>query len=381
MALPGSAAIPAPYRERAQSAYDTGVQIVEQVYADRKPSDVLTREAFENAIVANTAIGGSTNAPIHIQAIAKHVGVDLSWDDWDRLGFHIPLLLNMQPAGEYLGEEYFLAGGLVAIMAELLDAGKIHGGALTVNGRSMGDNVRGKHSWDRRIIRKYAEPLVEDAGFLHLRGSLFDSAIMKTSVISPEFRKTFLESPCDPDAFESAVVVFDGPEDFHDRIEASSAAQITDTTTLVMRGTGPLGYPGSAEVVNMRPPAHLLRQGIHSLPCIGDGRQSGTSSSPSILNASPEAAAGGNLAILRNGDRIRVDMRKRRVDILLPAQELERRRNELQADGGYKAPENQTPWQELFRKETDQLNEGMVLKPAVKYQRIAQRYDVPRQNH
>ena len=381
MALPGSAAIPAPYRQRAQCAYETGEQIVELVYEDRKPSDILTREAFENAIVANTAIGGSSNAPIHINAIAKHIGVDLSWDDWDRLGFHIPLLLNMQPAGEYLGEEYYRAGGLVAIMAELLDAGKIHGGALTVNGRSIGENVRGKYSWDRRVIRKYTEPLVEDAGFLHLGGSLFDSAIMKTCVISPEFRKRFLEHPDDPDAFESKAVVFDGPEDFHDRIEDKAAQSIDDTTILVMRGAGPLGYPGSAEVVNMRPPSHLLRRGIYSLPCIGDGRQSGTSSSPSILNASPEAAAGGNLAILRNGDRIRVDLRKRRVDLLLLSEELDRRRSELLANGGYNAPESQTPWQELFRKETDQLNQGMILKGAVKYQRLIQKCEVPRQNH
>ena len=380
MTLPGSAAVPAPYKERSQYAYETGLRIVEMVYADRKPSDILTREAFENAIVANAAIGGSTNAPIHVNAIAKHVGVDLSWDDWDRIGFHIPLLLNMQPAGEYLGEEYFRAGGLVAIMAELLDAGKIHASPLTCNGQSVSDNVKGKYSWDRRIIRKYTEPLVEDAGFMHLRGTLFDSAIMKTCVISKEFRERFLENPKDPNAFESTVVVFDGPEDFHDRIE-DPANHIDDTTTLVMRGAGPLGYPGSAEVVNMRPPGRLLRQGIHSLPCIGDGRQSGTSSSPSILNASPEAAAFGNLAILRNGDRIRVDLDKRRADILLSPDELEQRRIVLQGNGGYKMPENQTPWQEMFRREVTQLNEGMVLGGAVKYQRLAQRWETPRQNH
>lgn len=380
MALPGSAAIPAPYRERAQCAYETGVQIVEMVYSDRKPSDIMTRQAFENAIVVNTAIGGSTNAPIHVNAIAKHMGVQLSWDDWDQLGLHIPLLLNMQPAGELLGEEYYRAGGLIAIMAELLDAGKLHADVLTCNGHTVAENVRGKYAWDRRTIRAYNEPLLEDAGFLHLKGSLFQSAIMKTCVISSEFRKKFLENPDDPNAFEGAVVVFDGSEDYHARLDDPST-HIDEKTILVMRGAGPLGYPGSAEVVNMHPPGRLLRQGVHSLPCIGDGRQSGTSSSPSILNASPEAAAGGNLALLRDGDRIRVDLNKRRVDILLPDEELKIRREELEAKGGYAVPESQTPWQELFRKEVDQLNEGMVLREAVKYQRVAQRWEVARHNH
>lgn len=381
MALPGSAAIPAPYRERGQCAYETGTRIVEMVYADRKPSDILTRQAFENTIVANTAIGGSTNAPIHVNAIAKHVGIELTWDDWDRLGFHIPLLLNMQPAGEFLGEEYYRAGGLVAIMAELLDAGKLNADALTCNGHTVAENVQGKHSWDRRTIRAYNAPILEDAGFLHLGGSLFDSAIMKTCVISPGFRQRFLENPDDPNAFEGGVVVFDGPEDYQARLDDPST-HIDDATILVMRGTGPLGYPGSAEVVNMHPPKDLLRQGVHSLPCIGDGRQSGTSSSPSILNASPEAAAGGNLALLRDGDRIRVDLKKRQVDILLSAEELGQRREELEANnGGYPCPPSQTPWQELFRKEAGQLNEGMVLRGAVKYQRLAQRWEVARQNH
>lgn len=380
MALPGSAAIPAPYRERSQCAYETGEVIVEMVHADRKPSDIMTRQAFENVIVTNTAIGGSTNAPIHINAIAKHIGVDLTLDDWDQLGFHIPLLLNMQPAGEYLGEEYYRAGGLPAILAELLDAGKLRPNALTSNGKTIGANVRGKHSWNRKIIRSYEEPLMADAGFLHLKGTLFNSAIMKTCVISPAFRQKFLENPKDLNAFEGAVVVFDGPEDYHDRLDDPSTP-ITDTSILVMRGAGPLGYPGAAEVVNMHPPARLLRQGVKSLPCIGDGRQSGTSGSPSILNASPEAAAGGNLALLRDGDRLRVDLNKRRVDILVDAGELERRKVDLQVKGGYSGPESQTPWQEIFRRETDQLSEGMVLRDAVKYQRIAQRWEEPRHNH
>lgn len=380
MALPGSAAIPAPYRERTQCAYETGEAIVEMVHADRKPSDIMTRAAFENVIVTNTAIGGSTNAPIHINAIAKHIGVDLTLDDWDQLGFQTPLLLNMQPAGEFLGEEYFRAGGLPAIMAELLDAGKLRPDALTCNGKTIETNVRGKHSWNRKIIRSYAEPLMPDAGFVHLKGTLFNSAIMKTCVISPAFRQKFLENPKDPNAFEGAVVVFDGPEDYHSRLD-DPTTPIDDTSILVMRGAGPLGYPGAAEVVNMHPPARLLRQGINSLPCIGDGRQSGTSGSPSILNASPEAAAGGNLALLRDGDRLRVDLNKRRVDILVDAAELDRRRVELQADGGYSGPESQTPWQEIFRRETDQLNEGMVLRDAVKFQRVAQRWGEPRHNH
>lgn len=378
MALPGSAAIPAPYRERAQCAYKTGLQIVEMVHSDRKPSDIMTREAFENVIAANTAIGGSTNAPIHVNAIAKHIGVDISLDDWDHVGFHIPLLLNMQPAGEFLGEEYYRAGGLPAIMAELLDAGKLHSNILTCNGHTVSENVKGQHTWDRRVIKAYSEPLMSDAGFLHLQGSLFQSAIMKTCVISEQFRQAFLENPKDPNAFEGAVVVFDGPEDYHNRLEETS---IDDKSILVMRGAGPLGYPGAAEVVNMHPPGHLLRQGVKSLPCIGDGRQSGTSGSPSILNASPEAAAGGNLALIRDGDRLRVDLNRRRVDILVSNEELNKRGAELEGAGGYNMPESQTPWQELFRKETSQLNEGMVLREAVKYQQLAQRPEVPRHNH
>ncbi|KAF9892513.1 hypothetical protein FE257_001622 [Aspergillus nanangensis] len=380
MALPSSAAIPAPYRQRGHCAYETGVQIVEMVHADRKPSDIMTRGAFENVIVANTAIGGSTNAPIHINAVAKHIGVDLSLDDWDQVGFHIPLLVNMQPAGELLGEEYYRAGGLPAVMAELLDAGKLNHDVLTCNGRTMGDNVRGQNTWDRRTIRAYNDPLVKDAGFLHLQGTLFNSAIMKTCVISEPFRKTFLENPADLNAFEGKIVVFDGPEDYNARLE-DPTTPIDEHSILVMRGTGPLGYPGAAEVVNMHPPGRLIRQGVKSLPCIGDGRQSGTSGSPSILNASPEAAAGGNLALLRDGDSLRVDLNKRRVDILVSAEELDRRRAELEACGGYAAPESQTPWQEMFRNETTQLNEGMVLRGAVKYQRLAQRYEEPRHNH
>ncbi|KAM0549184.1 hypothetical protein ACHAPJ_009493 [Fusarium lateritium] len=377
MALPGSAAIPAAYRHRGQCAYETGKQIVEMVEADRKPSDLMTREAFENAIVANAAFGGSTNAPIHINAIAQHIGVDVSMDDWDRLGSQIPLLLNIEPSGEFLCEEYYRAGGLPAIMAELLQAGKLHGDVITCNGRKVSENVGGKQSRDRRVIRPYDDPLIKDAGFIHLKGTLFDSAIMKTCVISPAFRQRFLSNPDDLEAFEGPVVVFDGPEDYHTRLEH---APVDDKTIMIMRGVGPLGYPGAAEVVNMQPPSKLLQKGINTLFCIGDGRQSGTSASPSILNASPEASAGGNLAILKDGDRLRIDLRKRRIDILIDDEELKCRKIEIKKHG-YPTPPSRTPWQEIFRQETDQLSTGMVLRKAVKYQRLAQQFDPPRHNH
>ncbi|MGU3463465.1 IlvD/Edd family dehydratase [Methylobacterium sp. C33D] len=379
-ALPGSAAIPAPYRERGQAAYATGQRIVEMVWEDLKPSDILTREAFENAIVANAAIGGSTNAPIHINAIAKHIGVPLSCDDWERVGFEIPLLVDMQPAGRWLGEEYFRAGGLPAVFAELIEAGKVHEDALTCNGRTVGENYRGRHSWNRDVIRAYGEPLMERAGFLNLKGSLFDSAIMKTCVISEEFAARYLRNPNDPMAFEGRVIVFDGPEDYHTRID-DPALDIDENTILIMRGAGPIGYPGAAEVVNMQPPGALIRRGVTSLPCIGDGRQSGTSGTPAILNASPEAAAGGGLALLQSGDRIRVDLNRRSADILLPAEELDRRRADLAARGGYPYPATQTPWQEIYRDQVDQLDQGMVLKGAVKFQKVAQTSGVPRDNH
>jgi dihydroxy-acid dehydratase len=380
MSLPGCAAIPAPYRERGQAAYETGLRIVEMVWEDLKPSDIMTREAFENVIVANAAIGGSTNAPIHINAIAKHIGVPLDNDDWERLGFEIPLLVNMQPAGEYLGEEYHRAGGLPAVIAELIGAGKIHQDAITCSGRTIGENCREKFSWDRDMIRSYDNPLKEKAGFLNLKGSLFDSAIMKTSVISPEFQDRYLNNPSDPNAFEGPVVVFDGPEDYHHRIDDPSL-HLDEHTILIMRGAGPIGDPGAAEVVNMQPPGALIKKGVLSLPCLGDGRQSGTSGTPSILNASPEAAIGGGLALLQTGDRVRIDLNKRSADILLPPEELERRRADLEARGGYAYPASQTPWQEIQRSMVDQLSEGMTLKPAVKYQKVAQTFGVPRDNH
>ena len=379
MSLPGCAAIPAPYRERGQIAYETGVRAVEIVHEDLKPSDILTRKAFENAIVACSAIGGSTNAPIHINAIARHVGVKISIEDWEKIGYDIPLLVDMQPAGKYLGEEYYRAGGLPAVMLQLFKAGKGHPDALTVNGSTMGKNVRKARITDADVIRPYSKPLKKQAGFKVLNGNLFDSAIMKTSVISDEFRQRYLSNPRDPNAFEGRAVVFEGPEDYHRRIESPSL-QIDANTLLVIRGVGPIGYPGSAEVVNMQPPAALIKQGIAALPCIGDGRQSGTSGSPSILNASPEAAAGGGLALLQTGDRIRIDLAKGKADILLSKAELARRRAALNKKGGFSYPASQTPWQEIQRAMVDQLADGMVLKPAVKYQRIAQK-SIPRDNH
>ena len=379
MSLPGCAAIPAPYRERARIAYDTGVRAVEIVREDLKPSDILTRAAFENAIVACSAIGGSTNAPIHLNAIARHIGVPLAIEDWEKVGYDVPLLVNMQPAGEYLGEDYFRAGGLPAVLHELNAARRLHRNELTINGKTVAQNVARAKACNADVIRPYDKPLKAKAGFKVLRGNLFDSAIMKTSVISDEFRKRYLSNPKDLNAFEGRAVVFDGPEDYHRRID-DAALGIDQHTILFMRGTGAIGYPGSAEVVNMQPPAALIKRGVTSLACIGDGRQSGTSGSPSILNASPEAAAGGGLALLKTGDRVRIDLNNGSADILISAAELAARRAALDKNGGYRYPQSQTPWQEIQRAMVDQLGSGMVLEPAVKYQRVAQK-SVPRDNH
>ncbi|MBN2971329.1 dihydroxy-acid dehydratase family protein [Roseomonas aeriglobus] len=380
MSLPGSAAIPAPYRDRQESAWRTGKRIVEMVAEDLKPSDILTRDAFHNAIRVNSAIGGSTNAPIHLAAIARHIGVDLPVTDWEEQGHKVPLLVNLQPAGEYLGEDYYRAGGVPAVVNQLMEQGLIHEQALTVNGRSIGDNCRGVAIEDEKVIRPFDQPLKEDAGFIVLKGNLFDSAVMKTSVISEEFRARYLSNPDSPNAFEGPAVVFDGPEDYHHRID-DPATGITPETLLFMRGAGPIGYPGAAEVVNMRPPAHLITEGVHSLPCIGDGRQSGTSGSPSILNASPEAAAMGGLALLRTGDRVRIDLNTGQADVLIPDEELAERRRALQANGGYAYPASQTPWQEIQRAVVGQMGSGAILEGAEKYQRIAQTKGLPRDNH
>ena len=379
MTLPGAAAIPAPYRDRQEMAYMTGRRIVEMVHENLKPSDILTREAFENTIVVNSAIGGSTNAPIHVNAIARHIGVKLDNNDWEKVGYDVPLLVNMQPAGEYLGEDYYRAGGLPAVVAELIAQGRIKP-AITANGKTLIDNCTGKFTSDRKVILPYKKPMQKKAGFLNIKGNLFDSAIMKTSVITDEFRKRYLENPADPMAFEGKAIVFDGPEDYHHRID-DPKMKIDANTMLFIRGVGPVGYPGAAEVVNMRPPAYLIKKGITSLPCIGDGRQSGTSGSPSILNASPEAATGGGLALLRTGDRVRIDLKKRTANILISAEELAKRRADFEKNGGYKAPASQTPWQEIQRGIVDELSNGMVLKPAVKYQKIHATFGVPRDNH
>jgi len=374
MALPGSAAIPAPYKERGQAAYETGRRIVNMVWEELRPSKVLTRDAFLNAIAVNTAIGGSTNCPIHLNAIARHAGVDLSIQDWEDHGYDLPLLVNCQPAGEYLGEGYYRAGGVPAVVNELMKKGRIKEDALTVNGETMGENCRGAEITDQDIIRPFDNPLLPEAGFLNMKGNLFDSAIMKTSVISEAFRARFLAKPGDENAFEGRVILFEGPEDYHDKVN-DPALNMDETCILVMRGSGPIGYPGSAEVVNMQPSDALIKAGIRSLPCIGDGRQSGTSGSPSILNGSPESAAGGGLALLRMGDMLRVDLNKRSIDIMIDDAELERRRGEAPPA----IPESQTPWQEIYRAGVGHLSEGAVLEDAVKYRRTAK--NMPRHSH
>ena len=380
MCLPGNGVIPAPYRERGQMAYATGRRIVDMVKEDLTPSQIMTRKAFENAIVVNTAIGGSTNAPNHLNAIAAHLGIELTVADWEKHGYDLPLLVNLQPAGEYLGEDYHRAGGVPAVVAELIGAGKIHEDCITANGKTIGQNCKGQFSWDRAVIREFGKPMKEHAGFKRLTGNLFDNAIMKTSVISEEFRQRYLSNPKDLNAFVAKAIVFDGPEDYHAHIDDPKLG-IDENTILFIRGVGPLGYPGAAEVVNMRAPNYLLEKGIRSLPCVGDGRQSGTSGSPSILNASPEAAAGGGLSILQNGDMVRIDLNKGTCELQISDAEIAKRRAELEKAGGYKVPPSQTPWQEIFRKEVGQLDGGMVLKGATKFQRVAKTMGLPRDNH
>jgi dihydroxy-acid dehydratase len=380
MSLPGSAAIPAPYRERAEVAWRTGRRIVAMVHEDLKPSDILTRDAFINGIVVNSAIGGSTNAPIHLAAIARHVGVDLAIDDWQQYGHAVPLLVNLQPAGKYLGEDYYRAGGVPAVVGQLIANGLIREHTMTVTGRTIGDNCRGATIDDEDVIRPFDRPLKANAGFIVLRGNLFDSAIMKTSVISDEFRERYLSNPDDPEAFEGPAVVFDGPEDYHARIDDPDLG-ITASTLLFMRGAGPIGYPGAAEVVNMRAPAYLIHEGVQVLPCIGDGRQSGTSGSPSILNASPEAAAMGGLALLRTGDRVRIDLKRGRCNVLIHEGELAERKQKLVDAGGYRFPASQTPWQAIQRSLVGQLESGAILEGAEQFQRVAQTAGVPRDNH
>jgi len=376
MSLPGCAAIPAPHRDRYEMAYWTGRRIVEMVHAELRPSKVLTRKAFENAIVAASALGASTNCPPHVTAIARHMGVPLDIRDWDRIGYAIPLLVNLMPAGQYLGEEFHRAGGVPAVMHELLQAGKLHADAMTVSGKTVGEVYGATPAGNRDVIRAYDTPLQPEAGFAVLSGNLFDSAVMKTSVISPAFRQRYLQNPADPGAFEGRAIVFEGPEDYHERINDPSLAIDADCL-LFIRGTGPVGYPGAAEVVNMLPPDELVKQGITMLPCVGDGRQSGTSASPSILNASPEAAVGGGLALLQTGDRVRIDLNRRSADILISDEELARRRAAWQPD----VVPSQTPWQEMQRRYVGQLSDGACLDFAVTYQRISVLRGLPRDNH
>jgi dihydroxy-acid dehydratase len=376
MSLPGCAAIPAPYRERSQMAYETGRRAVGLVNEELTPKKVLTRQAFENAIVVASAIAASSNAPIHINAIARHVGVELSNLDWQREGGDVPVIANVQPAGEYLGEDFYRAGGVPAVMRQLLDEGRLHGDALTVSGLPVAENVVGAVTSDPQVIRPFKHPVKARGGLLVMSGNLFDSAIMKTSVISDDFRKRYLSNPQDPNAFVGRAVVFDGPEDYHRRIEDPSL-EIDERAILVIRYTGTVGYPGSAEVVNMQPPSALLKRGIQALPTIGDGRQSGTADAPSIVNASPEAAVGGNLAILKTGDRIRIDLNQSRVDVLISDAEIAARRRKLPPP----PLKNQTPWQEVYRSTVGQLDTGGCMELAVKYQDILDTEGLPRDSH
>ena len=374
MSLTGNANIPAPYRERGQMAYKTGLRIVDMVKDDLTPSAIMTREAFENAIVVNSAIGGSTNAQIHITAIARHIGIELETDAWQQVGYDIPLMANIQPAGEYLCESYHRAGGTSAVMSELLDNDKIHGNVMTVTGKKMSENLKGIQIKDEKVITPFKNPMKQKAGFIVLKGNLFESAIMKTSVISKSFKDKFLSNPGKEGVLEGKVIVFEGSEDYHDRLNDKSL-DMNENSILVIRGAGPVGWPGSAEVVNMQPSDDLIKKGITELPCIGDGRQSGTSGSPSILNASPESATGGGLAWLRTGDTVVIDLNKYTADMLVSPEEIEARKK----DGVPSYPASQTPWQEIQRNYVGELANGGVLENAVKYQKVKK--DLPRDNH
>jgi dihydroxy-acid dehydratase len=376
MSLPGCAAIPAPHRERGWMAYETGRRIVQMVHENLRPSDIMTRQAFENAVVAATALGASSNCPIHMVAIARHMGVDHTLEDWQRVGADVPLLVDCQPAGRFLGEAFHRAGGVPAVMKELLAAGKIHGDALTVTGRSLAKNLASVSPADREVVRSYDRPLKQAAGFIVLSGNLFDSAIMKTSVIDSEFRARFLSDPERPDQFDAKAIVFEGPEDYHARLD-DPTLDIDERSILVIRNCGPVGYPGGAEVVNMQPPAALLKQGIEVLPTMGDGRQSGTSASPSILNVSPEAAIGGGLALLKTGDMLRVNLNKRTVDLLVSEEELGERRKKWISP----VLEHKTPWEEIYRSMVGQNGTGACLEPAVRYVDIIETRGESRHNH
>lgn len=374
MSMPGCAAIPAPLSERGEMSYLTGLRIVDMVNEDLTPSKILTREAFENSIVLNSAIGGSTNAPIHINAIARHVGIELEIEDWEKVGLKIPMLVNLQPAGKYLGEDFHRAGGVPAVMNALLKAGKLHNNALTVNGKTVADNYDATATKDIDVIRTFMKPMIENAGFIILKGNIFDSAVMKTSVISDTFRSQYLSNPDSKNVFEVRAIVFEGPEDYHSRIN-DPQLNIDIDCILVIRGCGPVGYPGSAEVVNMQPPDRLIREGILELPTLGDGRQSGTSGSPSILNVSPESAVGGGLALLKTGDILRIDLNHGTMNALIDESELRKRREKLKS----KIMEHQTPWQEIYRDTVGQLSQGGIIELAAKYRKIKK--TIPRHSH
>ena len=374
MSLPGCAAIPAPLSERIEMSYRTGLRIVEMVKKDLTPSKILTRKAFENSIVLNSAIGGSTNAPIHINAIARHVGVELEIEDWEKVGLEIPMLVNLQPGGKYLGEDFHRAGGVPAVMNALLKAGKLHDSAITVNGKTVAENYAETTTQDTDVIRTFQNPMLENAGFIVLKGNIFDSAVMKTSVISDSFRSQYLDKPGSRNIFEVRAIVFEGPEDYRKRIN-DPQLNINVDCILVIRGCGPVGYPGSAEVVNMQPPDKLIREGILELPTLGDGRQSGTSGSPSILNTSPESAVGGGLALLKTGDMLRIDLNQGSLDVLLDETELRKRRDQLKTV----EIEHQTPWQEIYRDTVGQLSSGGIIELAAKYRKI--RNTIPRHSH
>jgi dihydroxyacid dehydratase/phosphogluconate dehydratase len=376
MSLPGCAAIPGPYRERGWMAYETGKRIVDMVHENLRPSDIMTKQAFENAVVAAAALGASSNCPIHMVAIARHMGIDHSLDDWQRLGPEIPLLCDVQPAGRFLGEKFHRAGGVPAVMKELLAAGKLHANAMTVTGKTIGENLKDVPDGDREVIRSYASPMKEAAGYVVMSGNLFESAVMKISVIDQDFRSRFLSNPDRPNVFEGRAIVFDGPEDYHERIEDPSL-NIEEQSVLIIRNCGPVGYPGSAEVVNMQPPAYLMKKGVMTLPTMGDGRQSGTSGSPSILNVSPEAAVGGGLALLKTGDTIRIDLNTRKVDVVLPPGELDKRR------AAWTPPNlvSQTPWEQIYRSMVGQLGTGACLEPATLFLNVIETLGESRNNH
>ena len=376
MSLTGCAAIPAPYRERAQMAYDTGLRSVQLVEKDIKPSDIMTREAFQNAIVTASAIGASTNAPPHIIAIAKHLNINLTLDDWEKWGEEIPLLVNLQPAGDHLGEGFFQAGGVPVVMKELSKQNKINNDAMTVTGKTVADNLANIKKTENEIIKNYEAPMKDKAGFLVLRSNFFDTAIMKMSVVSEEFKKRYLSDNEHPMQFTARAIVFDGPEHYHNEIN-NPELNIDENCILIIRGCGPIGYPGSAEVVNMQPPDHLLKKGISALPCLGDGRQSGTSESASILNVSPEAAAGGKIAIIQNNDLVKVDLIEKRVDVMIDQSIIDERMQKIQ----FKFPANQTPWQEIARNYVGQLSDGACLNTKEEYFDVSKTKGVPRDNH